>query len=47
MNENTLHFLNKFYNLLYDNIERNKKLENNSVLISLLKIKTLTPRQKS
>ncbi len=46
MNENTLHFLNKFYNLLYDNIERNKKLENNSVFISLLKIKTLTPRQK-
>ena len=46
MNENTLHFLNKFYNFLYDTIERNKKLEKNSVLISLLKIKTLTPRQQ-
>ena len=46
MNENILRFLNKFYGILYDNIERNKKLEKKSVLISLLKIKTLTPRQK-
>jgi hypothetical protein len=46
MNENTLHFLIKFYDILYDNIERNKKLDHKSVLISLLKIKTLTPRQK-
>ena len=46
MNENLLHYLNKFYTLFYDSIERNKKLENNSVLISLLKIKNVTPRQQ-
>lgn len=45
MNENLFHHLNKFYSALYDNLERDRKLKNNSIIISFLKINN-TPRYK-
>jgi len=45
MNPNEKNYLMKFYNALYDNLERDNKLKEKSVLISFLKTNK-TPRYK-
>lgn len=45
MDENEKRYLNKFYDALYDNLERDKKLKDKSILISFLRINK-TPRYK-
>lgn len=46
MNENEKTYLNKFYNLLRDNLRREKHLKSNSVLISFLTMRS-APRYKA
>lgn len=36
MNENVIRYLNKFYSALYDNLERDRKLKNDSIIISFI-----------
>lgn len=45
MDKNEKRYLTKFYDALYDNIERDKKLKDQSILISFLRINK-TPRYK-
>ena len=36
MDKNVKHYLNKFYDSLYDNLERNSKIKHNSIILSTL-----------